>query len=161
MKTNTQRNSYVQGSVVRIEEDPARIFQVVRERDKKLKKETSRPSRLEKKILVSGIVITSVIWMLGILIALMIGGIVYGYTTRAVVPDIPDGYVKEYTVIHMPAGSTVWDEAWKIIDEYDMESIYRTKDLVYEIGEINDINVSNVKYGQAVVIPYLIEDTNE
>ena len=36
-----------------------------------------------------------------------------------------------------------------------MEDIYRTKDLVYEIKEINNISEDYIRTGNYVIVPYL------
>ena len=81
--------------------------------------------------------------------------IAYLINTRAQIPPVPYGYTKVVESVVIEDGDTLWDIANRYIKKYNMEGIYRTKDLVYEIKEINNISEDYIRTGNYVIVPYL------
>ena len=81
--------------------------------------------------------------------------IAYLINTRAQIPPVPYGYTKVVESVVIEDGDTLWDIANRYIKKYNMEDIYRTKDLVYEIKEINNISEDYIRTGNYVIVPYL------
>ena len=81
--------------------------------------------------------------------------ITYLINTRAQIPPVPYGYTKVVESVVIEDGDTLWDIANRYIEKYNMEDIYRTKDLVYEIKEINNISEDYIRTGNYVIVPYL------
>ena len=92
--------------------------------------------------------------------------ITYLINTRAQIPPVPYGYTKVVESVVIEDGDTLWDIANRYIKKYNMEDIknkikileddiYRTKDLVYEIKEINNISEDYIRTGNYVIVPYL------
>ena len=81
--------------------------------------------------------------------------ITYLINTRAQIPPVPYGYTKVVESVVIEDGDTLWDIANRYIEKYNMEDIYRTKDLVYEIKEINHISEDYIRTGNYVIVPYL------
>ena len=81
--------------------------------------------------------------------------LIYLINTRPQIPSVPYGYSKVVESIVIEDGDTLWDIANDYIERYDMQEIYRTKDLVYEIKEINHISEDYIRAGNYVIVPYL------
>ena len=81
--------------------------------------------------------------------------LIYSINTRPQIPSVPYGYSKVVESIVIEDGDTLWDIANDYIEKYDMQEIYRTKDLVYEIKEINHISEDYIRAGNYVIVPYL------